>query len=126
MPFVSLNVFSPLMTQRVSIAPRASDDVYGQASYGAAVSYQCAVVGEQRMVQTDNGREVPSSQSVYLMSNAPIRPEDQITLSTGDAGSTESFALHPRIVAVSRYPFLSGQFVTCLALSRGTVAGSQG
>jgi hypothetical protein len=50
------------------------------------------------------------------MSNAAVRPEDRITLSTGDVGSTESYAINPAIVAIERYPFTAGQFVTVVRL----------
>lgn len=114
-----VSVFAKLMTQRVTIAPFSSYDSYGKAAYGTAVTYRAAVVQESKLVVNRAGQEVPSHSAIYLMSNAAIRPEDQVTLSTGDVGSTESYALTPRIVAVFRYPFLRGQFVTCLALGAG-------
>ena len=116
MPVVSIRSFAPLMKQRVQVAPRASYDGDGEATYGTAVTYQAAVVGEMRMVRTATGQEVPSRQSVYLMSAAAIRPEDQVTLSTGDVGSTESYAIQPTILAVDRLPFTRGQFATILRL----------
>ena len=118
MPGFSVRAFAPLMTQRCTIAPKTSYGDYGAASYGAAVTYQCAVVGEMKRVVNAAGDEVPSHQQVYLMSNAAIRPEDKITLSTGDVGSTESYAINPSIVAVSRYPFTRGQFFTMISLGR--------
>ena len=116
MGFVNVRLFAPLMRQRVLIAPLTSYGTYGEPAYGADVSYQCAVVGEQKMIDQPHGQEVPSEQAVYLMSAAAIRPEDRITLSTGDVGSTESFAINPKILAVERYPFLAGQFATVLRL----------
>jgi len=110
---ISVRAFAPLMKQRVSIARKtgAYDD-FGQPSYAAAVTYQCAVVGEMRKVVKASGEEVPSRQQIILMSNAHVTPEDRVTLSTSDVGSTESYALQPEILAVSRYPFVNGQFVT--------------
>ena len=116
MPTPTVKAFAPLMTQSVSIKPFSSYDDTGEASYGAAVVYQCAVVGEMKLVRDANGQEAPSRQQIYLMSNAAIRPEDYITLSTGDVGSTESYAINPKIMAVGRYPFTAGQFVTTVHL----------
>jgi hypothetical protein len=112
----TVRAFAPLMRQRVSIEPCSTYDSYGAPSYGTAVVYQCAVVGEMKMIMKADGQEVPSKQAVYLMSNAAVRPEDRITLSTGDVGSTESYAINPAIVAIERYPFTAGQFVTVVRL----------
>ena len=119
MPTPSVRQFAPLMRQRVVVKPFASYDGYGAASYGAAVTYQAAVVGEVKLVRTAQGQEVPSQQTVYLMSNAAVRPQDQITLSTGDVWSTESYAINPKILAVGRYPFTAGQFCTAIYLDVG-------
>lgn len=104
MPF-NVNVFSDLMQQRVTVEPFASYDSYGNASYGAAVPYEAAVVGKIERVVTVEGQEVPSRQTVYLKSNVTLRPEDRITLSTGDVGSTESYAITPAIVSIGHFPF---------------------
>jgi len=115
-PVPSVKAFAPLMRQKVLIAPRTADDSYGDATFGTNVSYKCAVVGDMRIVRNVAGEEAPSRQTIYLMSNAAIGPQDRITLSTGDVGSTESFAINPEILAVSRYPFTAGQFFTEVAL----------
>ena len=122
MPLMSVRQFAPLMRQTVQLsASTGTYDFDGQVTYGANVAYQCAVVGEIKTVLNGQGQEVPSAQAVYLMSNAPIRPDPdyKITLSTGDAGSTETYALSPPILAVSRYPFTRGQFATVLYLGAG-------
>lgn len=117
MPVLSVRTFAPLMRQRVRIARKTgSYDSYGKAAFSADVTYQCAVVGYMRTVKNASGEEVPSQQTVYLMTNAHVTPEDRITLSTEDVGSTEVYALQPKILAVGRYPFLRGQFFTELAL----------
>ena len=123
MPVVTVRAFERLMTQTVTIAPFSSYDNYGAPSFGTAVSYRAAVVGEMKRVVNAQGNEVPSQQAVYLLGNPAVRPEDQITLSTGDVASTESFAINPRIVAVERYPFLRGQFATVVRL--GSTGGGQ-
>lgn len=116
MAVIAVRTFAPLMRQRVLIARKSAYDTDGVASYSADVSYQCAVIGEMRKVRNAQGDEVPSRQSVYLMSAAAVTPEDRITLSTQDVASTESYALQPEILAVSRYPFLNGQYFTQVSL----------
>ena len=116
MSFVSVRQFAPLMKQRVTVAPKTGYDDFGKPAYGTAVVYRAAVVGEMKLIRKATGEEAPSKQQVYLMSNAAVRPEDQLTLSTGDVASTESYAINPLILAVGRYPFLRGQFATVLYL----------
>lgn len=114
---ISVRAFAPLMRQRVTVTPLTGYDAFGRPTYGTAVVYQAAVVGKMRLVRDAAGQQVPSRQTVYLMSNAAVRPEDKVTLSTGDVGSTESYAINPPILAVGRYPFTAGQFFTEIALS---------
>jgi hypothetical protein len=40
-----------------------------------------------------------------------ILPDARVTLSTGDVGSTESWALTPKILATGRYPDETGKFL---------------
>ena len=121
MPLITVRQFAPLMRQRVALARMSGIDSYGNRTYGSDVTYQCALVGEMKMVADKNGQEVLSRQAAYLMSNAAFTPSDRITLSTQDVGSTEAFALQPPILAVGRYPFTSGQFCTVVYLSDGVV-----
>lgn len=118
MPALSVRAFAPLMTQRVTVARKSSYGDYGEGGYSAGVVYQGALVGEMKAVRRANGDEAVSSQSFYLMTNAGFTPEDQVTLSTQDVGSTESWALQPQILAVERYPFTRGQFCTVLRLGQ--------
>lgn len=101
----NVNVFSPLMRNSVTVEPFASYDAYGNASYGAAVHYECAVVGKMEKVIGLDGQEVPSRQTIYLKSGKTMRPEDRVTLSTGDVGSTEAYAINPTIISIGRFPF---------------------
>jgi hypothetical protein len=100
----NINVFAPLMRQRVTIEPFSSYDGYGNASYGSAITYEGAVVGRMERVTGFDGQEVPSRQTIYLKSDAALRPEDKITLSTGDVGSTETYAINPTILSIGRFP----------------------
>ena len=74
----NVNVFAPLMRQSVSVAPFQSYDAYGDASYGSAVEYEAAVVGKSEKVVGADGQEVVSRQTVYLKSDAALRPEDHV------------------------------------------------
>jgi hypothetical protein len=112
----NVNVFAPLMRQSVSIAPFASYDGYGNASYGSSVEYEAAVVGKMERIVGFDGQEVPCRQTVYLKSGVTLRPEDKITLSTGDVGSTESYAINPTIISVGRFPFNGSQGCTVIYL----------
>ena len=101
----NVNVFAPLMKNSITIQPFSSYDAYGTASYGSAVDYECAVVGKMERVIGSDGQEVPCRQTVYLKSGVTLRPEDKITLSTGDVGSTQSYAINPTIISIGRFPF---------------------
>lgn len=114
--YQAVRQFRRLMHQSVLVAAASTYGQDGARSYGSDVQYQCAVIGEGKLTLGANGQQVVSRQSVYLMSNAAIRPEDRITLSTGDVGSTESYAIQPPILAVERYPFTQGQYCTVLRL----------
>jgi hypothetical protein len=101
----NVNVFAPLMQQSITVEPFASYDAYGNASYGSAVAYEGAVVGKQEKVIGIDGQDVICRQTVYMKSGVTLRPEDRITLSTGDVGSTESYAINPTIASIGRFPF---------------------
>jgi len=116
MSVATVRRFSRLMRQTVLVAPASAYDAQGEKTYGADVSYRCALVGEAKTVRTPHGEDVTSRQTAYLMSNAAIGTDDRVTLSTGDAGSTESFLISPPILSVGRYPFLRGQYFTQLWL----------
>ena len=116
MAVLSIRQFAPLMTQTVAIAPWTGYDAYGQPSWGSDVTYKAAVIGEIKLVRDKTGQTVPSKQRVYLMGAPAIGPEDRVTLSTGDVGSTEQYAIRPPILAVGRYPFTVGQFFTEVSL----------
>lgn len=98
------------MNQSVTIAPAASRNAYGEQTAGTAVSYRCRLVNKRTMVRNTQGQEVISNITLYLMSNALIQPDAVVTLSTGDVGSTESYAIQPKILSVNRYSDDGGGF----------------
>lgn len=98
----SIHLFTHLMSSTVTVAPRSSVDGYGKPVFGTAVSYRAHLARKRQMVRTETGQEVISNQAVYLATAANIEPSSQITLSTGDVGSTDATAIHPPIMAVER------------------------
>ena len=91
-----------LMSSTVTIAARASADRFGKPTYGTATSYIAHLSRKRRMVRTAAGQEVVSEQSIHLNTNVDVLPSAQVTLSTADVSSTETWALNPLIVAVTR------------------------
>ena len=116
MAVLNVRTFAPFMKQRATIERKSGYGDYGETSFSTGVVYQCCVVGKIKKVTNAGGEDAISSQQVILMTNLGFTPEDRITLSTNDVASTEAWALQPEILAVSRYPFLNGQFVTEIAL----------
>jgi UDP-N-acetylglucosamine enolpyruvyl transferase len=105
---ISIGAWRPFMKQRVSVEALTGRDAYGAPTYGTAVTYGARVVGRRRSVLNAAGEEVVSSQTVYLASGDNVLPTARVTLSTGDVGSTESWALQPTILATGRYPDETG------------------
>lgn len=91
-----------MMSSTVSVQERTGMDGYGKPTFGAASSYRAHLARKRQLVRDAVGQEVVSNQAVYLETTVNIQPTAKVTLSTGDVGSTESFALSPSIVAVER------------------------
>lgn len=91
-----------MMASTVSIAARSSNDGYGGPSYGSPVSYVAHLSRKRRITRSVGGQEVVSEQALYLDGSVNILPSAQVTLSTADVGSTESFDIHPLIQSVER------------------------
>lgn len=94
--------FRHLMASTVQIAPRASLDEYGKPTYGTAISYSAHLSRQPKMVRTPEMQDVLSTQSIYLDGHPPVLETAQVTLSTGDVGSTETVLLQPLIRSVDR------------------------
>lgn len=91
-----------MMSSTVTVAARSGIDADGAPSYGTAVTYRAHISRKNRLVSGRQGEEIDSGQAVYLDTNAPIQTTAKVTLSTGDVGSTEAYAVTPKIVAVER------------------------
>lgn len=105
-----LRDFGSLLRQVIKVAPFTGRDGYGNPTYGTDVVYRGRLVGRRRLVRNDQGEQVVSTQTVYLGSNANLSTKDKVTLTTGDAGSTEAALLTPPILEVGRYPDETGRF----------------
>ncbi len=117
MPISRLNPWRSLMTQSVTITSRTGQDKYGKPTWSTApATYQARVVGTRKRVINSAGQEVISDWTVYLGDNAAINPDDKLTLSTADMGSTATLAINPPILSVGRYPDEGGMLYTALYL----------
>ena len=86
--------FDDFMTDFVTIEPFTARDGYGDATYGAAVSYACRVMTDQQQVTTVQGEQVVSRGKIYIMGNPVIDGNDRITLPAGNV------PLQPPIIRV--------------------------
>jgi hypothetical protein len=91
--------FLELMTQTVTIAPLTGHNDFAEPAYGTAVSHRARVVGKIRRVLNAEGREVISSQQVYIYGAPDISTQAQITMPDGTT---------PQILRVERYPDENG------------------
>lgn len=114
---MSVRAWQSMFTQTIRVSPYTGVDGYGKASYGQAVDYRARVVGRMRMARDVSGKEVVSTQTVYLQSNDAIDPKDKVTLSTGDVGSTDPVRINPPLIGVGRFPDEQGQLYTTLYLA---------
>ena len=94
--------FAHLMSTHVWVQAQTGADGYGKPSYGPAVRYQAHIGQRKKFVRTAGGEEIESGQSIYLNTKVSILPTARLTLTTGDAGSTEDELVHPTIIAVER------------------------
>lgn len=111
-----VGAWGALMTQALTVAPLSGRNVEGAKTYGAAVPYACRLAGKRRQVLDARGQQVVCNQTAWLATADVVDPEGLVTLSTADVGSTESFAIHPPIIAVGRYPDENGNHHSVLFL----------
>lgn len=93
-----------LMPDTVTVEAYSTQNVYNEATYGAASTYQCRVQGQTKMIRTPAGEEKVSTVQVYLASAAGITVRDRITLPARFAPTT------PEIMAVAHYGDESGPY----------------
>ena len=112
----AISAWRGLFTQTVTISAYTGQDGYGKPTFGTGVAYRARVVGEHRLARDLAGKEVVSTQTVYLQSNKAVDAKDKVALSTGDAGSTEATRLTPPVIRVGFYPDERGRHHSVLFL----------
>lgn len=105
-----------LMSSDVTVAARTGKDSYGKPTYGTAVRYKAHLSRKATLVTMPTQQVVNSGQAVYLDGHPPVQDTDQVTLSTGDVGSTESVYLQPLVLVVERKFDESGPHHTIVRL----------
>lgn len=97
-----------LMPHTITVAPWASQNAYGEPTYGSAVSYTARVQGKTQMVRDSVGVERVSTVTVYVATTASIGPKDKLTLPNGWTPAS------PSIIAVQRVSDESGDHHTVI------------
>jgi hypothetical protein len=88
-----------LLKQTVTLAPYASQDAYGQVTWGAGVSTPCRIVQKNTKVLNPAGEEVLSTTRIYLDGSVSVTVRDKVTLPD---------ATTPPILSIEDYPGASG------------------
>ena len=105
---MALDEFVDLMAATITVEPYNAQDGYGEASYGAAVSYKAHVQGKTMTKTSFTGEERVSNFQCYLNTAAAIDPRSRVTLPTGYSPQ------QPPIIAVGRHSDEGGQHHTVL------------
>lgn len=103
---MALDEFLDFMPATITVEPYASQDGYGESSYGAAVSYKCHIQGKTIKKVSWNGDERVSNFQCYLNTAGAISPRDRVTLPAGYSPQ------QPPIIVVGRHMDEAGQHHT--------------
>jgi hypothetical protein len=76
--------FAEMFPHSVTIEPLAGRNVYNERTYGPAVTWKANIQGRMRLVQTANGDERVSSNTIYIFGSPHVGVEDRITLPNGN------------------------------------------
>lgn len=112
--------FRHMMASSVQIAPRSGVDAFGKPTYGTAVVYRAKIYYRGKFLGADRtpaGQGIAPRRMMHLDTATPILPTAQVTLSTGDVGSTEAWAIHPLITDVERFYDAGGAHSTMVYLA---------
>lgn len=113
-----ISAWARYMVSTVQVAERTGLDGYGKPTYSTSpASYKAHLTQGERAVRRADGQDVASNVTAHLAIPALILPTSQVTLSTGDAGSTESYMVHPVIAAVEQRRDQGGLHHTVLYLN---------
>lgn len=91
-----------MMSSTVTVAARTGVDGFNKPTYAAGVRYECHISRKKRLISNAAGEQIDSGQAIYLDTAATFQPTALVTLSTADVGSTEAYAVNPKIVSVER------------------------
>lgn len=112
-----ITAFGHMFSTTVQVAARTGQDESANPTYDPhPVTYRAHIGRASRLVLDAMGQQVVSSRRVWLMTNAAVQPTAQVTLTTGDAGSTEEAVRHPVILSVERLSDGRGPHHTVLNL----------
>lgn len=75
--------FLDFLEQSITIEPYVSDNKYGEASYGASVSYQCRIEYVNKVIRTAENIERVSTATIFVNTATVINPRSKITLPSG-------------------------------------------
>jgi hypothetical protein len=81
----------------ITVNPWVSVDKNNQATYGAAVTYDCQVGGPVKFMHRESAQERVSSQTLYVFTADQLSSKDKITMQAGFDGS-----LTPKIAQIDR------------------------
>ncbi len=93
-----------MLTSTITVEPWASQNVYGQVTYGTAVSMSARIAKRPKLVRADDGREVVAGSTAWVDSTSVvIGARDRVTLLDGTT---------PTVLSVERVPDESGRVCT--------------
>ncbi len=92
-----LNDLVDLAQGSITVSPWASVDKNNQATYAAAVTYDCQIGGPVRFMHRESAQQMVSGQTLYVLTADQISAKDKITLPAGFDGSTT-----PKVLQVDR------------------------
>ncbi len=93
-----------MLTSTITVEPWSSQDVYGQATYGTAVSMAARISKAPKLVRADDGREVVAGSTAWVDPvSTIIGARDRVTLPDGTT---------PTVLSVERIPDERGRVCT--------------
>ena len=101
--------FSGLLKDQVSLADITGRNDFGKPTFGAAVSYSCRIVHNNKLVRDRTGSDVVSTSQVWLTYVESTTVESQITMPDGST---------PPILNIEKFPDESGSYYMKVYLSQ--------
>jgi hypothetical protein len=92
-----LNDLVDLAQGSITVNPWVSVDKNNQATYGAAVIYECQVGGPVKFMHRESGQQRVSGQTLYVFTADQLSAKDKITMQAGFDGSVT-----PKVAQIDR------------------------